>query len=110
MMSNMQLVDRAYVEEFVAAYEYLFEADPREYETFKDFSAQMRRVFSRKKRPIQLIGRDGGYFKVMPYGRGMKEVKASDLKARPPFTSARSYERAIREAGGTLPAPALAAE
>ena len=109
MMSNIQLVERPYIAEFVTAYEYLFSVDPREYETFKDFSATMRRVFSRKKRAIFLIGREGGFLKVLPHGRGIKTVGKDALKPRPPFTSRAAYERAIREADGPLPAPSLAA-
>jgi hypothetical protein len=108
MISNMQVVDAKFVAEFVAAYEYLFKVDPREYDTFKEFSATMRRRFSFKKQPIFLIKRDGsGYLKVLSHGRGMKEVTAAELRAYPPFTSEAAYARAAKAEGGAVPAEGL---
>ena len=66
VISNLQVVDMQFVGEFVAAYDLLIARDKQEYEGFRDHSVSMRRVFSRWNRFIPLIGRDGGYFKVMP--------------------------------------------
>ncbi|MGH6961305.1 MAG: hypothetical protein ACREE7_12530, partial [Dongiaceae bacterium] len=66
VISNMNVVDAEFVGEFVAAHEMLFVADPEEFDTFKQHSASMRRVFSRRGAAIPLIGRDGGYFNVLP--------------------------------------------
>ncbi len=110
VISNLRIVDRAFVDDFIAAYEYLFQVDPQEYETFMGFSATMRRTFSRKRRAIPLIGRDGGYLKVLPHGRGIKPASAEDFTPRPPFNSPRAYARAVREADGAVPEIGLAAE
>jgi len=110
VMSNLQIVDRVFVDEFVKAYEYLFTVDPREYETFVEYSATMRRVFSRKRRPIPLVGRDGGYLKVLPHGRGIKPAEPEDFKKSAPFNSERNYARAVRDAGGVPSAAGLVAE
>ena len=66
LMNNMQVVDRDFVTEFVAAHEMLFEADKKEREANFDHSAAMRRVFTRWNRLIPLIGRGGDYLAVEP--------------------------------------------
>src|SRR5467141_3005184 len=59
MMSNLEIVDRAFVEQFIATYEALFIKDNSEFTTYVDFSATARRVYSRWKREIPLLGRGG---------------------------------------------------
>ncbi|MDH5188007.1 MAG: hypothetical protein OEW37_03510 [Rhodospirillaceae bacterium] len=98
VISNMALVEQDFVDEFIKAYEILFENDPGEYEVFCDHSASMRRVFSRWKRPFAVIGRDGEYFKVMPKGAGMKKIKDKDLPKFDPFTTKKAFDKAVREA------------
>lgn len=102
VISNMQEVDADFVRDFVAAYEYLFEKDPEEFKTFRDYSATMRRTFSRKGRYIPLIGRDGGYLKVLPHGRGIVKADPAKFPKHGPYKSERAYQRAVKEAGGTV--------
>ena len=110
MMSNMQLVEPDYVLEFVAAYEYLFTVDHREYETFVDWSAVMRRVFSRQGKDIPIIKRDGtGYMVEKPHGAGRKDIPAAKLPKYAPFTSDRAYARAIKAENGVVPEEGIAA-
>ena len=59
MMSNLEIVDQAFIDQFVATYEALFVKDPSEFKTYVDFSAAARRVYSRWKREIPLLGRTG---------------------------------------------------
>lgn len=66
VQSQLQIVNLRFVDEFIAAYEALFEADRDEFTANRDHSANMRRVFSRTSRVIPLIGRDGRLYKVMP--------------------------------------------
>jgi hypothetical protein len=66
VMSNLGIVDKKFIDEFVAAHELLFAHDEEEKEGMVDHSAAMRRVFSRWNRIIPLIGRDGGYYAVEP--------------------------------------------
>jgi hypothetical protein len=100
VISNLAVVDRAFVREFVAAHEVLFAADPDEYETFRNHAASMRRVFSRKNRFIPLIGRDGGFFKVLPRGGRVVPADPDDFPKHGPYRSARAYAKAVREADG----------
>ena len=66
VQSHLQIVNLRFVDEFVAAYESLFEVDRDEFTANRDHSASMRRVFARFGRPIPLIGRDGLLYKVTP--------------------------------------------
>jgi len=109
MMSNMQVVDRAYVKEFVATFEKIFAKDKSEFETYVDFSATMRRVFSRWRRQIPLIGRDFTYSVIAPGTGELKPVRPDAFKKQGPFKSETAYRRAIKAEGGTVPAEGLAA-
>lgn len=75
VLSNTKKVERAYIKEFVQAYDMLFQDDKGELEVYRDYSATMRRVFSRWNRPIPVIGRDGERFKILPKGGGTKKAK-----------------------------------
>ena len=66
MMSNLEIVDRAFIDQFVATYEALFVKDPNEFTTYVDFSAAARRVYSRWKREIPLLSRTGELLIVTP--------------------------------------------
>lgn len=66
VISNLQIVERRFVREFVRVHEALFEKQPRERDTYRDYSAVMRRVFSRWRRPIPLLHRDGRTYAVDP--------------------------------------------
>jgi len=103
VISNMQIVESGFRHEFVAAFEYLFSVDPEEYDTYKQHSATMRRVFSRRRMPIPLIGREGGLFKIMPKTAKLLPITAAQLPKFGPYKSARAYARAVREAEGSLP-------
>jgi hypothetical protein len=66
LMNNLQVVDRGFVREFVAAHELLFAADKEERAASREQSAAARRVFTRWNRPLPLIGREGEYLAVEP--------------------------------------------
>ncbi len=103
MISHLELVERDFIREFVAAYESLFESDAGEYEAYKNYSATARRTFSRFKRPIPLIGREGGFYKIMPKSGEMRPAPRSEITAHGPYKSERAYRSAVKDAGGTLP-------
>ena len=103
VISNLSIVDRDFVRDFVATHELLFARDPEEFETFRDHSAAMRRVFTRWKRPIPVIGRDGGYFKVLPRGGRIVPAKIEDFRALGPYRTEKTYRKAVAEAGGEMP-------
>jgi hypothetical protein len=100
-MSNMQVVEQDFIEEFIIAYEMVFEKDSYERKVMREQSANHRRRFSRLNRIIPLIGRAGGFFKVMPYTGEIRPAKIAEFKKQGPFGSERAYQKAIKEAGGT---------
>lgn len=100
LISNMQVVERDFVQEFIAAYEYIFERDPDEMKAMKSQSAYHRRTFSRRNEAIALIGRDGGFFKVLPYSGRVVPIQAEKLPRYGAYTSRTAYRKAVREAGG----------
>lgn len=79
VISNLQIVEQQFAREFVSTFELLFRRTPGELETFRDHSASMRRAFSRTKRTIPLIGRDGGYFEVIPGTGEIRPAKVEDF-------------------------------
>ena len=85
VISNMARVRQDYIDEFMGAYARLFEVDPEEREVFRDYSATMRRVFSRKKRPIFVIDPEGNFLRIEPHGKGVKKAKKKDLPAFAPY-------------------------
>ena len=103
LMSNMQVVEREFIREFVAAYETVFSKDAQERKVMREQSAHHRRRFTRLGRIIPLIGRDGGFFKVMPGTAEIRPAKIADYQKIGPYRSERAYARAVKEAGGTLP-------
>jgi hypothetical protein len=107
MMSNLEVVDRKFIDEFVATYEALFVKDPSEFKTYVDFSAAARRVFSRWKRPISLLGRDGGLMVVEPSTGAIRPGRKRDYPKLGPFKSERAYRTAIKDEDGTVPAEGL---
>jgi hypothetical protein len=84
-MSNLGTVERPFVEEFLAAYEAVFAHDRKEYESLKDHSAQMRRVFTRWRRIIPLIGRDGGYLAVEPGTHAIRPAQLEEFARHGPY-------------------------
>jgi hypothetical protein len=98
VMSNLEIVDAEYRRQFVAAHELLFEKDPGEHQLHREYSATLRRVFSRKKLAIPLIGRDGGLFKILPHGGAMVAATAKSLPKFGPYRSERAYKAAVAQA------------
>jgi hypothetical protein len=104
LISNMQVVERDFVREFIAAYEYVFARDEEERDAMKRHSANHRRVATRNKQPILLIGREGGYLKVMPRTAEVRPATIKDMVKTGPYKNPRAYAKAVKEAGGEMPA------
>ncbi|MDP3162199.1 MAG: hypothetical protein Q8N31_19475, partial [Reyranella sp.] len=107
MMSNLEIVDAKFVREFVATYEALFIKDATEFTTYVDFSASARRVYSRWKREIPLLGRKGELLIVAPSTGEIRPGRKKDFPKAAPFTSEKEYREAVKEAGGEVPKEGL---
>jgi hypothetical protein len=103
LISNMQVVERDFVQEFIAAYEYVFSRDEAERDAMKSHSATHRRVATRANQPILLIGREGGFLKIMPRTHEMRIATEKDMIKTGPYKNPRAYAKAVKEAGGELP-------
>lgn len=109
MMSNLEIVDRKFVDEFITTYETMFAKDQGEFTTYVNFSASARRVFSRWGRKIALLGRKGELLIVEPSSGDIRPGKKSDFPKVGPFSSGRAYRIAVLEAGGNVPIEGLRA-
>lgn len=85
VISNLQVVDRAFIDEFVIAYEALFAVDESEREGMIAHSASMRRTFTRRKRIIPLVGRGGGFFAVEPRTHVIRPARLEEFPRHGPF-------------------------
>jgi hypothetical protein len=81
VIANPLIVERDFVVEMIDSHEYLFKADDNWRKTYHEFSASMRRVFSRRKKKFLVLHRDGGYFWVLPHSGGKRvPAKHEDIK------------------------------
>ena len=101
LMSNFQVVERKFIREFMEAFQYVFDRDELEWESMRNNSAHHRRQFSKQNRIIPLIGKEGGFFKVMPYSGEVRPAKIEEFKKIGPYRSDRAYQKAVKEAKGT---------
>ncbi len=100
VISNLHVVEKKFVKEMISAYEYLFEKDEDQLEAFIDESKRMRKVFSQRNEPIQLISTKMEYLMILPKSKG-RVVKTDVLSFIPykPFTSDKDYKKAIKDEG-----------
>jgi len=85
VINNLQVVTPAYVQEFLATFDRLFEHLPEELENFRYHSIIMRRIFGRQKRTIPLLHRDGGVFSFTPKDGSSKPVDPARLPKYGPY-------------------------
>lgn len=74
VINSLQVVSRNYRDEFISAYDFLFDRLPRELSNFKGHSNVMRHIFGRKRRAIPLLHRNGFYYKITPGNGRMRRV------------------------------------
>jgi hypothetical protein len=85
IISNLQVVDRGFVREFVDAYEALFAVDEDERAGMIEHSASMRRVFTRRNQPIPLVGLEGGFFAVEPRTHVIRPARVDEFRRHGPY-------------------------
>lgn len=79
VISNLALIDRKYLKEFVMAYDILLMEYVHELENFKYQSTLMRRYFLRHRRAIPLLHRNGKEYQLSPKTGRMKAVNLENL-------------------------------
>jgi hypothetical protein len=85
VISNLHAVSGDYRQEFIAAYDRLFELAPDEFENFSHQSTRMRRVFGRRRRAIPLLHRNGLAYKVSPRSGRLRRVPLQSLPKFGPY-------------------------
>jgi hypothetical protein len=81
VISHIDQVSSIYVNAFVSAYETVFQAYPEEKEAFRYHSSVMRRSFSRRKRAIPLLHRNGWTYKISPTSGYKRRIPIQSLPA-----------------------------
>jgi hypothetical protein len=74
VMSNLQVVTREYIRQFLDAFEFLFERMPEEFINYKVHSEVMRDEFNEKRRAIPLLHRNGNAYKISTHNERMRRV------------------------------------
>jgi hypothetical protein len=81
VIANPWIVEKPFVDEMVDAHEFMFKQDKKWEETYVEYSATMRRVFSRRKQRFLILHRDGGKYWVTPHSGGkLIPAKAEQVK------------------------------
>jgi hypothetical protein len=100
VISNMKIVEQKFIDELIEAYALVFKHDEDELEAFIEHSASMRRVFSRWKRPIPILGLDGTLYKIAPKSGGkLKSATWDDFPPHEVFASDKNYRKEIEAYG-----------
>ena len=85
IISHLDQVTREYVQDFIAAYEIIFQVYPEEKEAFRYHSGMMRRLYGRQKRAIPVLHRNGSVYKVSPRDGRKRKIAAQDLPKYGPY-------------------------
>jgi hypothetical protein len=81
VISNLDVVTMEYRNEFMDAYETIFEYMPEEREIYAEHSKLMRNTFQRGRRAIPLLHRNGFAYKITPISEHMRRVPVEALPA-----------------------------
>lgn len=108
MISNLRLVERRFIGECLDTWAAIFAKDDEEWRTYVDYSATMRRVFSRWGRQVPVLDRDARLLLVDPSTGNARPGRDRDYPTYGPFGSEAAYRRAVKDAGGVVPEGGLA--
>ncbi|NJN43638.1 MAG: hypothetical protein HC806_02140 [Anaerolineae bacterium] len=85
VISNLQIVRPEFKNQFLQTYETLFDQMPTEHEAFQYHSAEMRRIFQKRRRTIPLLHRDGHTYKISPASEKMHRTTPESLPKYGPY-------------------------
>ncbi len=85
VISHLELVTPEYLQQFVAVYTQLFAEMPDEHAAYRQYSATARRVFSRWKRQIPLLHRNGNSYAVHPTTAALTATAPEDFGRHGPY-------------------------
>jgi hypothetical protein len=85
VISNLAVASERFRQECIAAFETLFDHLPAEHDGYRALSISMRRVYSRWKRPIPLLHRNGGFYKIAPHSARLRRVDPASFEKFAPY-------------------------
>jgi hypothetical protein len=79
VISNLGKVTDAYRQSFIRTYDELFAIWDDEFESYANYSEDMREYFMEKKRRIPILHRNGGYYLLSPRNERLQRVNPEHL-------------------------------
>lgn len=85
VISNLGMVTKSFLDEFVNAYNKIFNTYPHELASFRYHAIIMRRVFGRRKRPIPLLHKNGYFYKITPKNGRLRKTDPTTFSKHGPY-------------------------
>ena len=85
VMSNLHVVTPEYIQEFIQAFEWIFERMPNEFYNYQVHSEVMRDEFNEKRRAVPLLHRNGHTYKISTHNEKMRRVDINKLPKFGPY-------------------------
>jgi hypothetical protein len=79
VISNLNIVSRGYLKQFIDAFDALLCAHPDERENFRFHSDLMRKEYRRGRRAIILLNKNGFYYKISPHNERGRRITPQQL-------------------------------
>ncbi|MEJ2262374.1 MAG: hypothetical protein P8X95_02950 [Anaerolineales bacterium] len=89
VISNLDTVTAEYRDEFIDAYETIFEHMPDEHEVYAKHSKLMRNAFQKGRRAVPLLHSNGFAYKISPTNERMRRVPVAALPSFGPYQIAK---------------------
>ncbi len=85
VISNLEVVTMEYIQQFVQAFEFVFERMPEEFENYKTHSEVTRAELIEKKSALVLLHRNGNAYKISPQSERMRKVPVENMPKFGPY-------------------------
>lgn len=92
VISNLWSVTEPYRQEFVRTYDEIFALWQDDFDSYANYSDQMREHFAAEKRRIPLLHRNGGYYLLSPVNERLRRVTPDQFKKFGPYQGEGSHE------------------
>ncbi|MBW8010619.1 MAG: hypothetical protein FVQ83_05165 [Chloroflexi bacterium] len=85
VISNLHVVQSAYREQFIKAFEQLFSHYPEDVNSYQAHSEEMRDKFNKQRRAIPLLHRNGFTYKISTHNERLRRVTVESLAKFGPY-------------------------
>lgn len=85
VISNLDVVQSAYREQFIQAFEQLFSHYPEDVRSYQAYSEEMRDKFNEQRRAIPLLHRNGHTYKISTHNERLRRVPEGSLPKFGPY-------------------------